>query len=1242
MRRPGGGKAGDPPGFGIEEGVEARVGEPGWTQLNPVVDSVLECHLGSSSLGLMEDEWFSILVQAVTADQQNALSVGGIFLGTEDPNMVQFVEDRVTEGGVHLCLSQPCAPTPEVSAEAVRVTRVRCWRIGSFKADYLTDKGKKAMKDALAAEKGKLLASSKAKAKSAPGAGKKKAKGEADPNKLKKDGKKPSARPRASKKKPGGAEVIDLASGRDRRRGRGEARWCSGRPGAPPRSFQQSQGPYGRQNGWEDRGGGRRGFSWWNRAKATRTCSGRDEVGEWYTSSSRSDDPIGHRGQGGFKRWSYLQFEEEEEPQVAKKHKRAAVGTSSPSRGIQEQPKEKEEQRGRKASQFSEEGCWRKEEEKGQEKEEKKEGREEEDGYKEGVRRPRRLGRRGFRELGVVKQQQQFRRRGQQVRSQLRAPFEEKSTVESGQCDGRFDSSRSGADGSRCSFRPGWSESRGHARDQDVDLLCVADKALLSSREPSFEGAICSGSGDRSFEDGEAGRDGRRLGQQIRGSAYSHERWQLADGCPTRALPSGAGSERQHECYAESSETPKVALEVPGLHQQASSWKRRLVAFWGRRKRIRERVRKRKEGQEQAQRKRLRWRRRKLEGRLESLEGEQGRAPKEELRRQKCFTERIQRTNGVRFEDMGLKYFYDLASWSSSLSKIGCALAWLVANRSYDVEREEICMLIDRVVLGSWRTTFAMQRGRSKTLRSPFPLPLGDVSPVYEEALKKSHENFCLMSSEAKVAEDAWVITTISALNGLAGKSRAVNPGDGSKLQRRALAEIRASVKRMLSKDIELHRCSQDIEKELASRFVSYTGEEVPKMQVLSVEQVLPALPPASHGGSIFATDLVCEGTRKFLENPLDSLREVIPQDLRVLQAKVHVAKGEETSLSKLLVSRNICTWVPEEDVLRVGGCRVLNGLFGVGKGKFLDDGREIQRVIMNLIPSNHVFEQAKGYMDSLPSITQYLSLVLDGKEEIHLHQSDMSSAFYLFAIPSAWSPCLCFNICRRGEDIGCAPNKNFFLACAVIPMGWSSAVSIMQEIADRLTTIGRLPPENKVRRNCPLPYWMVETLEQAKGKQHAWYHVDVYLDNFCSMGKTLFGEKDQSGSLFHHAIEEAWEKEGVLNSVNKRISNSDRATELGAEVDGREGTLGPSAERLTKLIQATLLVIGRPNLNHKWVQVIAGRWVHVLAFRRPGMVVLDSVWAFISRKQRSKSLEHSVRSELFHCAWWRCYYMEI
>ena len=729
-------------------------------------------------------------------------------------------------------------------------------------------------------------------------------------------------------------------------------------------------------------------------------------------------------------------------------------------------------------------------------------------------------------------------------------------------------------------------------------------------------------------EDGKAGRDGRCLGEPIRGGPHGDERRELADGSSVGAFPAGASAEHKHQCDASSSKASAAAVEISGLHEPAiPKGKRRMVAIWPGRQRPRQGKR---QGQERKRKVQdegpRRWRQR----RGQRVEGQQGRSAEEGVNENESFTRRIQRSNEVSFTDYGLKYFYDLAGRSSSLSQIGCALAWLVVNRSYEVERGDACKLFDQVVLGSWLNPFAMQRERSSNLRSPFPVPLGDVSQTYEKALRLSLEDFCLLSSEGHHAEEAWVISTVAALNGMAGKSRAVNPGQGNKLQRRALAEIRSSVKRMLVKDCELHRCPTVVEKELASRFITYTGEEVPKMQVLSVDQVLPALPPASHGGSIHAVDLVCEGTRRFLENPYESLRDNVVADRRVLQAKVHVAKGEESELSNLLVSRNICTWVAAEKVLTVGGCRILNGLFGVGKGKFLENGLEIQRVIMNLVPSNSVFEQARGYLDSLPSITQYLSLVLDGREEVSLHQSDMSSAFYLFAIPSSWSPCLCFNICRKGEDIGLVGGKIYYLACAVIPMGWSSAVSIMQEIADRLTTIGRLPQESKIRRNSPLPYWLVETLEKSRELQRAWFH--VYLDNFCSMGKIEKGGVDEEGASFHNAIENAWESQGVLNSVNKRISNAGSATELGAELDGGTGTLGPSSERLIKLIQATLVVIGKRCLNHKWVQVIAGRWVHVLAFRRPGMVVLDCVWAFISRKKTSRAMEQSVRGELWHC----------
>ena len=44
-------------------------------------------------------------------------------------------------------------------------------------------------------------------------------------------------------------------------------------------------------------------------------------------------------------------------------------------------------------------------------------------------------------------------------------------------------------------------------------------------------------------------------------------------------------------------------------------------------------------------------------------------------------------------------------------------------------------------------------------------------------------------------------------------------------------------------------------------------------------------------------------------------------------------------------------------------------------------------------------------------------------------------------------------------------------------PHGWSSAVAIMHELAERLATIGKLPTEIKVRRLAPLPPWLIGSL---------------------------------------------------------------------------------------------------------------------------------------------------------------------
>ena len=164
------------------------------------------------------------------------------------------------------------------------------------------------------------------------------------------------------------------------------------------------------------------------------------------------------------------------------------------------------------------------------------------------------------------------------------------------------------------------------------------------------------------------------------------------------------------------------------------------------------------------------------------------------------------------------------------------------------------------------------------------------------------------------------------------------------------------------------------------------------------------------------AGDLVCEGTRRwFLDHPEESLLDV-PVDGVRLQAKVHVENDEALALCQLLVQRNICSWIPDDEVLTVQGQKVLSGMFAVGKGTFLEGGDEVQRLIMNLIPNDACFKHSQGGTADLPSITQYFGLVLDRSDRLVYFQSDMTSAFYLFKIPVCCSKMMAFsNNCFQG-----------------------------------------------------------------------------------------------------------------------------------------------------------------------------------------------------------------------------------
>ena len=236
---------------------------------------------------------------------------------------------------------------------------------------------------------------------------------------------------------------------------------------------------------------------------------------------------------------------------------------------------------------------------------------------------------------------------------------------------------------------------------------------------------------------------------------------------------------------------------------------------------------------------------------------------------------------------------------------------------------------------------------------------------------------------------------------------------------------------------------------------------------------------------------------------------------------------------------------------------------------------------------------------------------------------------FIFFRLPPAWKPYLCFNLLSQGEDCGGVPGATYALCCNVIPMGWLNSVGIMQEISENLLKQGCLNPRNQIARGHALPPWLSAILVEAKQLDKAWWH--IYLDNFCAGERTWPGDASKWGELCHEQAELCWKSAGVVSSEKKRISAGKIITELGAEVDGIHGTLGISTEKLTRLCVGTLWLIQQPRLIRKFVQVMAGRWVFVLQFRRPGMSFLQHTWKFIGGKcSASKKLVNLVKGEFF------------
>lgn len=576
-----------------------------------------------------------------------------------------------------------------------------------------------------------------------------------------------------------------------------------------------------------------------------------------------------------------------------------------------------------------------------------------------------------------------------------------------------------------------------------------------------------------------------------------------------------------------------------------------------------------------------------------------------------------------------MNYIHAALHLCTDLQRSGCVVAWLVANADKVSRAWPSARFLDKLA-----TSDAWQRAGRRRLA--LPIRLGDFKEVQDVLRNSALEDVVAGEFISKWNKLAWTYISCMACNMMYGQAAAFEAGGWSKAEQTIANAVGSGVDRILSHGQEHFSVSPGLEKELKSRRINYQGEEIGVCHQLTLKQIQPSLPPPEHGASIEVLDFVSQHTKDLLINPHLSILPDEGQDLPKLQGKIHIQEDQRLIVAQELIRRKICEWVPLDSVAEYRGQKILNGLFGVPKSAQLPDGSPILRVIMNLVPTNSILRQFKGAVKNLPSITSWMSICMDENHELRIWQSDMSNAFYLFKIPDPWIYFLAFNLIFPGKMVGSKYDEPVALACRVLPMGWLSSVAVMQEISERILLTKQLDPLSQIVKNRPIPQWLVGILDEARVGSRPWWH--IYLDNFAA--GQLIAPHDQvvHGNLLHELAEKAWQESGVVSSAKKRKAAEISCNELGAFIDGDNQFIGGSSERLVKLIQATMFLLSQPILSKKLVQVVAGRWIHVMQFRRPTMSFFEHTWSFVGSKRMQQGIHLKVRGEFMACVMATCF----
>ena len=309
---------------------------------------------------------------------------------------------------------------------------------------------------------------------------------------------------------------------------------------------------------------------------------------------------------------------------------------------------------------------------------------------------------------------------------------------------------------------------------------------------------------------------------------------------------------------------------------------------------------------------------------------------------------------------------------------------------------------------------------------------------------------------------------------------------------------------------------TQNFTQVLKHKRVGYTGEEISRPEPLSLLEIIPGLPPA---GAVGIVDPLTLATGDVREAFFDPSLVLLPEAERVgvRPAREHATDEEWTKIGMELLQRGVVVEIAREDAPIVGGQPVLVGASRFEKrGTPIPPATRVLRLIVNAIPSNKQQTAIKGDIEQMPVGSEWLHIALETDEIVLWSSDDIQGCFHVFSLPPAWRKWMILSkpipvampaggagvlttndkLSRGGnapQPVGSDSSRLIWLALAVIPMGWLSAVGVIQHLHRNIISSGQrhhggLDPDAELVRGKPFPV----TLESFT---RWWWN--VYVDNF-------------------------------------------------------------------------------------------------------------------------------------------------